>query len=132
MAANVGVKGNGITLSVLVVDDDANLARVIRTLLRSEGYIVLTAGDGEEALGILSQQSVNAIVTDLRMPRMDGRQFYREVRSRGIETPVLIASAYSARSAQRELGANAAIEKPFEPEHLLAVVKGMLQPQSLT
>ena len=113
--------------SVLIVDDDVNLARLLRTLLRSEGYRVLTASDGEEALNLLSKEPVNVIVSDLRMPRMDGRSFYRELRSRGIHSPVLIASAYSARAAQRELGADAAIEKPFEPDHLLAIVQTLVR-----
>ena len=63
--------------SVLIVDDDVNLARLLRTILRTAGYQVLTASDGEEALRMLDDASVDVIVLDLRMPRMDGREFFR-------------------------------------------------------
>jgi len=113
--------------SVLIVDDDVNLARLLRTILRTAGYQVLTASDGEEALRMLDDASVDVIVLDLRMPRMDGREFFRELKARRNHAPVLIASAYGARTAQLELGADAAIEKPFEPDRLVDAVTELLQ-----
>jgi two-component system chemotaxis response regulator CheY len=103
----------------------------MRTLLRSAGLEVVNAGDGEEALESLAGQPVDVIVLDLHMPRMDGRTFFREMRSRGLMTPVIIASAYGARSAQAQLGAQAAIEKPFDPDVLLEMVTRLLE-QSVT
>jgi DNA-binding response OmpR family regulator len=111
---------------VLIVDDDRNLTRLLTTVLQLGGYGVLTAPDGEAALQLLGSESVDLIVLDLLMPRMDGRSFYRELRSRGDATPVLIASAFGARAAQQELGAEGAVEKPFDPEALLDVVTGLL------
>jgi DNA-binding response OmpR family regulator len=111
---------------VLIVDDDRNLTRLLTTVLQLGGFGVLTAPDGEAALQLLDTEAVDLIVLDLLMPRMDGRAFYRELRSRGDPTPVLIASAFGARAAQQELGAEGAVEKPFDPEALLDVVTDLL------
>jgi DNA-binding response OmpR family regulator len=111
---------------VLIVDDDVNLSRLLRTILRSSGYRVLTASSGEDALALLAEEPVDLVVLDLRMPGMDGRTVYREMRSRNIEAPVMIASAFGARAAQLELGAQAAIEKPFDPDRLVAAVRRVL------
>lgn len=112
--------------TILVVDDDASLVRALRITLRSAGYTVLLAADGMEALDVLSTQDVSAIVLDLRMPGMDGREFYREIRRRGVAVPVLICSSHEAYRARTELGAEGAIAKPFYPEQLVAAVKRVL------
>jgi DNA-binding response OmpR family regulator len=112
--------------SVLVVDDDVNLTRLLRMILRSAGFEVLTAEDGFAGLEVTKERTPDLIILDLRMPQMDGHEFYRELRNRGIQTPVLIASAYGARAAQRELGAQGAIEKPFDPDRVVEVVEQIL------
>jgi DNA-binding response OmpR family regulator len=117
---------NGARRRVLIVDDDVNLARLIRLILRSADYDVLTATDGYGALDITATEPLDVIVLDLVMPILDGRGFYRELRARGNETPVLVASANGARSAQMELGAQGSIEKPFDPEVLLQAVNDLL------
>lgn len=111
---------------ILVVDDDVNLTRLLRAILRTSGFDVTTCGDSTEALGIAESDSFNLIILDLRMPVMDGRTFFRELRGRGVQTPVVIASAYGARAAQAELGAQAAIEKPFDPDRLVDTVNRVL------
>lgn len=117
------------THSVLIVDDDRNLTLFLSTVLTLDGHEVVTATDGQSALDLLSQREVDVIVLDLRMPRMDGRTFFRELRSRGDKTPVLIASAFGAHDAQRELGAEGAVEKPFTPESLGRAIKEILEVQ---
>jgi len=107
---------------VLIVDDDVNLMRLLRTILRTAGFEVLTADQGIAALDLLAVESVDLIILDLRMPVIDGRTLYREMRSRGVAAPILIASAYGARSAQVELGAQGFIEKPFDPDRLVEAV----------
>src|SRR5687768_1904149 len=104
---------SGSAPRVLLVDDDPALLRMLGLIFRTEGFEVLTGRDGQEALQVIGAQSVDAIVLDLQMPVMDGRQFYRELRARGLETPVVIVSAYGAEEARRELGAPAAVGKPF-------------------
>jgi CheY-like chemotaxis protein len=111
---------------VLVVDDDVNLARLLRAILRTSGFEVVTSSDSTAALDMVSEQQFNVIILDLRMPVMDGRTFYRELRGRGHNTPVVISSAYGARAAQAELGAQAAIEKPFDPDKLVQTVSRLL------
>jgi two-component system response regulator AtoC len=109
-------------LAVLVVDDDDSLLKLFRAILRSADYEVTTAGNGSEALEVATRQHLDVIVMDLRMPVLDGPGFFRELRARGDKTPVLITSAFGARDAQRQLGAEGAIEKPFDPEELLLAV----------
>jgi DNA-binding response OmpR family regulator len=112
---------------VMIVDDDRNLSLLVATTLQIGGFEVVTAQDGETALDRIDREQIDAIVLDLRMPGMGGRNFYRELRSRGVDVPVLIASAYGARGAQHELGAEGAIEKPFDPERLLDAVQRLLK-----
>ena len=104
---------------VLVVDDDPALLQLVAATLQDEGFGVLTAANGAEALQLVDNDAVCAIVLDLEMPIMDGRTFFRELRARGMQTPVLLLSANQPRMARREIGADAALEKPFEP-YLLA------------
>lgn len=111
---------------ILVVDDDVNLTRLLRAILRTSGFDVVTCGDSTEGLTVAETQNFNLIILDLRMPVMDGRTFYKELRQRGVKTPVVIASAYGARAAQAELGAQAAIEKPFDPDRLIDTVNRIL------
>ena len=103
-----------------------NLTRLLRTILRTAGLDVLSADEGREAIDVASREPVDLIILDLRMPGMDGREVFHELRARGVAAPVLIASAYGARSAQVELGAEAWIEKPFDPDMLLDTVTRLL------
>lgn len=111
------------TRTVLIVDDDRNLTVFLTTVLSLEGHKVMTASDGQAALDLLADKEVDVIVLDLQMPRMDGRTCFRELRARGDTTPVLIASAFGARDAQRELGAEGAVEKPFSPDALARAIR---------
>ncbi len=121
---------NGDQKLVLVVDDDPALARMLRILLTSEGFDVSLAGDGEQALAALDNVKPDLIVLDLQMPVMDGRTFYRTFRQRGYETPVMVLSAYNAGSAQQELGAEAALDKPCDPDKFSQLVRGLLEASS--
>ena len=101
---------------VLVIDDDAAMARMIAITLRTDGFAVEVADDGRAGLERLDAGSrPDAIILDLVMPVMDGRSFYRALRSRGDDTPVLILSSYDASAAARELGADDYLAKPFQP-----------------
>lgn len=113
--------------TVLVIDDDAAITRMLRLTLRDGGFEVTTAANGALALEQITDEHMpDAIVLDLEMPVMDGRSFYRALRSRGIDVPVLVLSAYGARTAQRELGANAYLNKPFNPEELVSQVRDLV------
>jgi DNA-binding response OmpR family regulator len=99
---------------------------MIRLALLSEGLTVDTAGDGLQGLDATQVASYDLIVLDLQMPNMDGREFFREFRARGGTTPVLLLSAYGALDARHELGAEAAISKPFDPTVLVRAVRLLL------
>ena len=129
-AAFAPVNREGNRPRVLVVDDDRNLSRLVKTILHTAEFEVLTAFDGLDALHVVEEERLDAIVLDLRMPNLDGRGFFRELRARDNGTPVLVASAYGARSAQAELGAEAAIEKPFDPDALIRAVSDLVQGQA--
>jgi DNA-binding response OmpR family regulator len=96
---------------------------MLRLSMTSEGFHVATAGDGPSGLDKLGSDEFDVIVLDLRMPGMDGRSFHREMVARGYAARVVILSAYGAEKAQRELGAAAAIAKPFDPDVLIETVR---------
>jgi CheY-like chemotaxis protein len=111
---------------VMVVDDDRALLRLASLILRSEGLSVETSTGGWPALELLETTHPDLLFLDLNMPQMDGRSFFREARALGYEGPVVIFSAYDAAGARRELGAEAVLNKPFEPEVLSRLAKRLL------
>lgn len=113
---------------IMVVDDDAAIRATLAEVLDEEGYDVLQAQDGSQALGLLAMATPSAIILDLNMPVMDGPTFYRAMRARGILAPVIIMSAINAVRAARELGATAAVNKPFDIDGLLATLGTVLHP----
>lgn len=112
---------------ILVVEDDGAVARVISLMLRSEGFEVSLAGDGKAGLDELREGDYELVLLDLSLPVMDGRTMFREARRSGINTPVLIVSAHQAQDACRELGAQGAIEKPFNPDELTSKVRELIE-----
>jgi two-component system KDP operon response regulator KdpE len=116
---------------VLVIDDDPALVRMIRLALLSEGLEVETASDGLLGLEATERTTYALIVLDLQMPNLDGRGFFREFRARGGTTPIVLLSAYGAQDARQELGAEAAVTKPFDPSVLLRVVRSLLPTDAL-
>ena len=112
----------------MIVDDDLALARMLRILFLSEGFDVPCAHDGQQALDVLSEGGFHPdlVVLDLQMPVLDGRGFFREFRRRGFEAPVLLLSAYNSEAAQEELGAEAAIGKPCDPELVARTARSLI------
>jgi DNA-binding response OmpR family regulator len=103
------------TPQILVVDDDPGIRQLVAATLATEGWGVCTASNGTTALDEARRQEFDAVVLDLQMPVMDGRSFYTALRGLPSDVPVLLLSAYGSRSAQLELGANDALDKPFDP-----------------
>lgn len=114
---------NRAYVQILVVDDDPGVRQLVAMTLASEGWVVRTAADGVAALDEAQQCEFDAVVLDLQMPVMDGRAFYNALRGMPSSVPVLLLSAYGSRSAQRELGANDALDKPFDPMVLVQRLK---------
>src|SRR5690606_22101788 len=104
---------------VLVVEDDPALRRLIALLLEDEGYAVLAAGTGEQALAIAHSLHPDTVVLDLGLPDIDGREVASRMRDDGVDAEVIVLSARSdGRQCAREIGARSFIGKPFEPGDL--------------
>src|SRR5258708_25880184 len=100
---------------ILVVDDEPQITRVLRTSLSSEGYDIRVANDGETALEIMKDWTPELVITDLSMPNMDGLELCRRVRS-GSQIPIIVLSVRGAeRTKIHALDAGAAdyLTKPF-------------------
>ena len=82
-------------LNVLFVDDEKNLLKSFQRIFLNEPIKVYLANNGEEALGILSTENIDLIVTDIKMPNMHGMEFIEEIRKMGLSIPIYIYSAYN-------------------------------------
>jgi len=106
------------TARIIVVDDDAQLTRVLRTGLKSRGYEVRTAPDGMLALETFNEWQPDLVITDLAMPVMDGIQATQAIRRHYdlTEVPILAITAYGDFYSERarDVGCNDVIQKPVE------------------
>ena len=118
---------------VLVVEDDGAVRRAVERALSFEGYDVVTARDGAEALAIVLNDKIEAIVLDVMMPIVDGLEACRRIRARGDTTPILILTArtdVTDRVAGLDAGADDYLVKPFALEELLARLRALLRRSS--
>jgi len=116
-------------MAILIVDDDENMAAMMRVCLQRGGFRVLAADNGADALKLFEQHTPQLVVSDVMMPDMDGYELLRLIRLRA-KTPVLMVTG--AGSAHGEVfsleeGADDYIHKPFSGEQLLARVKALLR-----
>ncbi len=116
---------------LLVVDDEPNLLRAVAACLKAEAYEVSTARSGREALLQLAEAVPDLVVSDIRMPGMDGYQLARQLRGspRTALVPIVFLTAKDETADRIEgfrAGIDAYLTKPFEPEELIAVVNGIL------
>jgi DNA-binding response OmpR family regulator len=115
--------------SVLLVEDEENLASLVQAYLEREGYSVVAVGSGAEALSALEQQPVRLVVLDLTLPDMDGLEVCRQIRARS-SVPVVMLTARDDevdRLAGLDVGADDYIGKPFSPKELVARMKAVLR-----
>lgn len=113
-------------MNVLLVEDDPNLRRVLSYHLGRAGHNVLSAGDGASALRMLDSEAVEMILTDVRMPGMDGVELLKAVRERDPGLPVVVMTAYGTISDAvdaMKLGASDYLTKPVEKQTLLLAVE---------
>ncbi len=116
--------------TILVVDDEIKIRELIKQHLTNEGYQVLQAGDGAEALVQVKNESVDLVVLDLMMPVMDGYQTLRELRNVDNHLPVIMLTAKTEEIDKLlglELGADDYITKPFSLRELTARIKSVLR-----
>jgi CheY-like chemotaxis protein len=116
---------------VLVVDDSPSVRRVVSNMLKSNGWDVQVARDGVEALEVIARERPAAVLLDIEMPRMDGYELMATIRSqeqyRGLPLVVLTSRAASKHHQRAmQLGADAYIVKPYQPEELLSTVSNLV------
>lgn len=114
--------------TILIVDDSAAIRQMVAFTLKSDGYAVIEAEDGEEALAKANSQAVDLVLTDQNMPNMDGLTLVKTLRGlpKFTATPILVLTTESGDAKKMEgkaAGANGWLVKPFNPNTLLNVVK---------
>ena len=117
--------------TVLIVDDEARMRKLIKDFLVQKGYGILEAGDGEEALQVFeeNQNKINLILLDVMMPKLDGWSVLRQIRQTS-KVPIIMLTARGEEQDELfgfELGVDEYISKPFSPKILVARVQAILK-----
>lgn len=118
--------------SILAVDDSASMRQMVTFTLKSAGYSVVEAVDGQDALEKSGQHDFDLVLTDQNMPRMDGINLTKSLRNhpKFKATPILILTTESSdqmKQAGRDAGATGWLVKPFDPAKLIEVIKKVIR-----
>ena len=116
-------------IKILVADDDSNICELLRLYLEKEGFIAVTASDGEQALAVFEAEKPDLILLDVMMPRLDGWQVCREIRKKS-QCPIIMVTAKGEvfdRVLGLELGADDYVVKPFETKEVIARIRAVLR-----
>jgi len=114
---------------ILIVDDDANIRKLIKVYLQNEGFAPIEATNGQEAMELLDSTKVDLIVLDIMMPVMDGWRFCQDVKA-SYDLPIIIVSAKTEvdqRIKGFQLGTDDYLVKPFDPMELVMRIKALLK-----
>ena len=115
---------------ILLVDDEPSIIKLARMYFERDGFRVLEAGDGAQALEAIQKQRPALIVLDVMLPKLDGFEICRQLRTNGDQTPIIMLTARDEdidKILGLELGADDYLTKPFNPRELLARVKAILR-----
>ena len=121
-------KKEGFPLNILIVEDETALAEAVEHILRKAGHSADRVADGQSALDYIRAGAYDLILLDIMLPRLDGISVLRQLRSEGVQTPVLMLTARTTvpdKVAGLNAGADDYLTKPFDPEELLARVGAM-------
>jgi DNA-binding response OmpR family regulator len=122
-----GVKDSG---TVLVIEDDPRMQKVLQRIFQQEGYRVVVAGDGQAGLDNFRSYEPVAVVLDLILPEISGRDLCRQMKAISVDIPVIILSAITEvvdKVLLLELGADDYVTKPFSPRELMARVQAAIR-----
>ena len=114
---------------ILVADDDKNIAELLRLYLEKEGFSVVIAGDGEEAVMKFAPENPDLVLLDIMMPKLDGWQVLREIRKKS-NCPIIMITAKGEtfdKVLGLELGADDYVVKPFDSKEIVARIKALLR-----
>ncbi len=118
------------SIKILMVDDESRMRKLVKDFLTREGYIVLEAGDGEQALDIfMNDKNISLVILDVMMPKMDGWETLKEIRKFS-QVPVIMLTAKADERDELQgfdLGVDEYITKPFSPKILVARVAAILR-----
>ncbi len=120
---------------ILVVDDEQSLREVLSIMLKRAGYTVTSAADGEEAIEHLNKEIFDLVITDLRMPKVDGMEILKAVKSASPETVVLVITAFATADSAVEAmkhGAYDYLTKPFQVDEVQLIIRNALEKRRLT
>jgi DNA-binding NtrC family response regulator len=113
---------------VLIVDDTKNIRMILTKCLELEGYEVMTASDGRQALDLFMEHTFDLAFLDIKLPEIRGTEVLKRIREQGIKTPVIIITAYATVKNAVEctnMGAVAYVQKPFSADKIRSVLKEM-------
>lgn len=120
--------------TILIVDDDAHIRELLRFYLEREGYVTISAKDGEEALQFLEKETIHLAIVDIMMPRMDGYALCKEIREY-YDIPVMMLTAKGEivdKAKAYDLGTDDYVVKPFEPKEVLFRMRALLRRFQMT
>lgn len=127
---NRWTKGTVVNKTILVVDDNPDAREMVSVVLTSSGFLVRTAGDGQEALESIADWQPDLIITDIQMPNVDGIEMIKRIRNhfKSQTVPIVVMSAITSGATQEALdaGANESAPKPMQVQLLLNLVRQLI------
>ena len=120
--------------TIMVVDDEENMRESLKDIFEEEGYKIILSDSGKDAIKKIEKYEINVVVSDVRMPEMDGFELLHEIKKIKPEIPFIMITAYSTTKlgvrAMKE-GAKDYIEKPFDPDELLIIISKIIKQQAI-
>ncbi len=114
-------------MKILVVDDEKNILKLYKTEFEDEGYTVLTAGSGAEALELFEKEPPDIVTLDIFMPGMDGIEVLRKMKEINSQVPVVMLTAYDYKDDFGVWSSDAYVVKSYDPTELKAIVKRLME-----